>query len=132
MYNDNPNTTRAISVSELNKQARSLLERSFLMISVEGELSNFVRPSSGHWYFTLKDDKAQVRCAMFRNRSQFLKYQPKNGDRVLVRAKVSLYEGRGDFQLICDYMEESGSGRLQQAYEELKARLHREGLFDSQ
>jgi len=132
MYNDNPNTTRAISVSELNKQARSLLERSFLMISVEGELSNFVRPSSGHWYFTLKDDKAQVRCAMFRNRSQFLKYQPKNGDRVLVRAKVSLYEGRGDFQLICDYMEESGSGRLQQAYEEMKARLHREGLFDNQ
>lgn len=132
MYNDNSNSTRAISVSELNKQARSLLERSFLIISVEGELSNFVRPSSGHWYFTLKDEKAQVRCAMFRNRSQFLKYQPKNGDRVLVRAKVSLYEGRGDFQLICDYMEESGSGRLQQAYEELKARLHREGLFDNQ
>lgn len=132
MYNDNTNASRAISVSELNKQARSLLERSFLVISVEGELSNFVRPASGHWYFTLKDDKAQVRCAMFRNRSQFLKYQPKNGDRVLVRAKVSLYEGRGDFQLICDYMEESGSGQLQQAYELLKAQLQREGLFDNQ
>ena len=132
MYSDNQNATRAISVSELNKQARSLLERSFLMISVEGELSNFVRPSSGHWYFTLKDSKAQVRCAMFKNRSHFLKYQPKNGDRVLVRAKVSLYEGRGDYQLICDYMEESGSGKLQQAYDELKARLHHEGLFDSQ
>ncbi|WP_372831240.1 exodeoxyribonuclease VII large subunit [Pontibacterium sp.] len=132
MYSDNQNTTRAISVTELNKQARSLLERSFLMISVEGELSNFVRPSSGHWYFTLKDSKAQVRCAMFKNRSHFLKYQPKNGDRVIVRAKVSLYEGRGDYQLICDYMEESGSGKLQQAYDELKARLHHEGLFDSQ
>lgn len=132
MYSDNQNTTRAISVTELNKQARSLLERSFLMISVEGELSNFVRPSSGHWYFTLKDSKAQVRCAMFKNRSQFLKYQPKNGDRVILRAKVSLYEGRGDYQLICDYMEESGSGKLQQAYDELKARLDHEGLFDTQ
>lgn len=132
MFTENPNSSRAISVSELNRQARSLLEKSFLIISVEGELSNFVCPASGHWYFTLKDSKAQVRCAMFKNRSQFLKYRPRNGDRVMVRAKVSLYEGRGEFQLICDYMEESGAGQLQQAYEQLKARLHAEGLFDPQ
>ncbi|MGB0468308.1 MAG: exodeoxyribonuclease VII large subunit [Pontibacterium sp.] len=131
MYTDNATGTRAISVSELNRQARSLLEKSFMTLSVEGELSNFVRPGSGHWYFTLKDNKAQVRCAMFKNRNQFLKYQPENGDNVLVRAKVSLYEGRGDYQLICDFMEDSGSGQLQQAFELLKARLQHEGLFDT-
>ncbi|MCV6605067.1 MAG: exodeoxyribonuclease VII large subunit, partial [Porticoccaceae bacterium] len=90
----------ALSVSDLNRQARNLLERSFLTIEVQGELSNFVRPASGHWYFTLKDSKAQVRCAMFKNRSMGLRYQPKNGDQVVVRARVSLYEGRGDYQLI--------------------------------
>ncbi len=132
MYKDSPHTTRAISVSDLNRQVRSLLEKSFMIISVEGEISNFVRPSSGHWYFTLKDSGAQVRCAMFRNRNHYLKYQPKNGDKVIVRAKVSLYEGRGDYQLICEHMEESGSGRLQLAFEQLKARLQQEGLFDSQ
>ncbi|MDO6592853.1 exodeoxyribonuclease VII large subunit [Neptuniibacter sp. 1_MG-2023] len=130
----NPTNTRrihAISVSELNRQARTLLERSFLTIQVEGEISNFVRPSSGHWYFTLKDDKAQVRCAMFKNRNQLIKPAPKQGDKVVVRAKVSLYEGRGDYQLICDFMESSGSGSLQAAFEELKLKLQAEGLFDS-
>ncbi|ANG61889.1 exodeoxyribonuclease VII large subunit [Marinobacterium aestuarii] len=122
--------THALSVSDLNRQARSLLESSFMMIQVQGEISNFVRPSSGHWYFTLKDERAQVRCALFRNRSQFLKYRPRDGDQVMVRAKVSLYEGRGEFQLICDYMEESGVGQLQQAFEALKLRLDAEGLFD--
>lgn len=122
--------THALSVSDLNRQVRSLLESSFMMIQVQGEISNFVRPSSGHWYFTLKDERAQVRCALFRNRSQFLKYRPKDGDQVMVRAKVSLYEGRGEFQLICDYMEESGVGQLQQAFEDLKLRLGAEGLFD--
>ncbi|GGK74058.1 exodeoxyribonuclease 7 large subunit [Amphritea balenae] len=121
---------QALSVSELNRQVKSLLESSFLTIHVEGELSNVVRPSSGHWYFTLKDRDAQVRCAMFRNRNQYLKYQPKNGDQVVVRAKVSLYPGRGDYQLICDYMEESGTGSLQRAYEELKLKLQQQGLFD--
>jgi exodeoxyribonuclease VII large subunit len=130
----NPTNTRrihAISVSELNRQARTLLERSFLTIQVEGEISNFVRPSSGHWYFTLKDDKAQVRCAMFKNRNQLIKPAPKQGDKVVVRAKVSLYEGRGDYQLICDFMESSGSGSLQATFEELKLKLQAEGLFDS-
>jgi len=121
--------THAFTVSELNRQVRSLLESSFMLVQVQGELSNFVRPSSGHWYFTLKDERAQVRCAMFRNRNQFLNYRPKDGDQVVVRAKVSLYEGRGEFQLICEFMEESGVGRLQQAFEELKLRLQREGLF---
>ncbi|WP_415902873.1 exodeoxyribonuclease VII large subunit [Neptuniibacter sp. QD29_5] len=123
--------SHAISVSELNRQARTLLERSFLTIQVEGEISNFVRPSSGHWYFTLKDDKAQVRCAMFKNRNQVLSKQPKQGDKVIVRAKVSLYEGRGDYQLICDFLEPAGSGQLQVAFEELKNKLLKEGLFDS-
>jgi exodeoxyribonuclease VII large subunit len=126
-------TTRgkhAISVSELNRQARTLLERSFLTIQVEGEISNFVKPSSGHWYFTLKDDKAQVRCAMFKNRNQLLP-APKQGDKVIVRAKVSLYEGRGDYQLICDFMESSGNGSLQAAFDALKGKLQQEGLFDS-
>ncbi|WP_415893459.1 exodeoxyribonuclease VII large subunit [Neptuniibacter sp. PT8_73] len=122
--------SHAISVSELNRQARTLLERSFLTIQVEGEISNFVRPSSGHWYFTLKDDKAQVRCAMFKNRNQVLSKQPKQGDKVIVRAKVSLYEGRGDYQLICDFLEPAGSGQLQVAFEELKNKLLKEGLFD--
>jgi exodeoxyribonuclease VII large subunit len=127
------NTRRihAMSVSELNRQARTLLERSFLTIQVEGEISNFVRPSSGHWYFTLKDDNAQVRCAMFKNRNQVINPQPKQGDKVVVRAKVSLYEGRGDYQLICDFMESSGSGSLQAAFEALKRKLQAEGLFDS-
>ncbi|MBQ0757955.1 MAG: exodeoxyribonuclease VII large subunit [Amphritea sp.] len=122
--------SKAFSVSELNRQVKSLLESSFLTIHVEGELSNVVRPSSGHWYFTLKDSDAQVRCAMFRNRNQYLKYQPKNGDQVIVRAKVSLYPGRGDYQLICDFMEDSGVGSLQKAYDELKYKLQQQGLFD--
>lgn len=126
------NTSKAISVSELNRQARNLLERSFLNLRVVGEISNFVRPSSGHWYFTLKDNKAQIRCAMFRNRNQLLRTQPKQGDKVVVNARVSLYEGRGDYQLICEYLELDGSGALQQAFEELKHKLHQEGLFDKQ
>ncbi|WP_417223983.1 exodeoxyribonuclease VII large subunit [Amphritea sp.] len=135
-YSHSPNLSRtsatplALSVTELNRQVKSLLESSFLTIHVEGELSNVVKASSGHWYFTLKDRGAQVRCAMFRNRNQYLKYQAKNGDKVVVRAKVSLYPGRGDYQLICDYIEESGIGSLQQAYEALKQKLLQQGLFD--
>ncbi len=123
-------TPPAFTVSELNNEVKSLLESSFRIIQVEGEISNFVRPASGHWYFTLKDSGAQVRCAMFKNRNHYLKYQPKNGDQVRVRAKVSLYPGRGDYQLIGDYMEDAGTGSLQQAYEALKLQLQHEGLFD--
>lgn len=100
-----------------------------MTLLIEGEISNLARPSSGHWYFTLKDDRAQVRCAMFRSRNQQVRFRPKEGDQVVVRAKVSLYEGRGDFQLICEQMQESGQGRLQQAFEQLKRLLEQEGLF---
>ncbi len=128
----NPSHSDILSVSDLNQQARQLLEQSFAIIQVEGEISNFVSPSSGHWYFTLKDDRAQVRCALFRNRSRFLKYRPQNGDKVLLRAKVSLYEGRGEYQLIGEYLEAAGSGDLQAAYEALKQKLQLEGLFETE
>src|SRR5690554_126188 len=95
----------AFTVSQLNQRARQLLEISFASVRVEGEISNLARPSSGHWYFTLKDANAQVRCAMFRSRTALLKFQPKEGDKVEVRAKVSLYENRGDYQLIVDAMK---------------------------
>lgn len=126
-----PRNSGAISVSELNRQVKSLLEHSFMTLRIEGEISNLARPSSGHWYFTLKDDRAQVRCAMFRGRNQQVRFRPKEGDQVVVTAKVSLYEGRGDFQLICEQMQESGLGRLQQAFERLKLQLSQEGLFDA-
>lgn len=118
-----------ISVSELNRQVRTLLEQNFLSLHVEGEISNFVCPASGHWYFTLKDANAQIRCAMFKG-SNIRIARPAQGDKVIVRAKVSLYEGRGDYQLICDFMEPSGSGKLQAAFEQLKRKLQQEGLFD--
>jgi len=106
------------------------LEDQFSTVYVEGEISNFARPSSGHWYFTLKDRNAQVRCAMFRNRNQGLKLRPADGMQVIARARVSLYEGRGEFQLIVDNLEEAGDGALRRAYEALKANLQTEGLFD--
>jgi exodeoxyribonuclease VII large subunit len=119
-----------ISVSELNRGARRLLEGNFSMVWVEGEISNFVRPSSGHWYFTLKDQSAQLRCAMFRNRNQLLRFTPKDGVKVIIRGRVSLYEGRGDYQLIADHIEEAGEGALRVAFEQLKIKLQLEGLFD--
>lgn len=119
----------ALSVSELNRQARSLLESSFLQVQVKGELSNLARPASGHWYFTLKDAQAQVRCAMFRNRNSRVSFQPKEGEHVIVSAKVSLYEGRGDYQLIVETLRADGEGQLQRAFLALKDKLHSEGLF---
>jgi exodeoxyribonuclease VII large subunit len=120
------------SVSRLNRDVRTLLEGSFPLLWVEGELSNLSRPASGHWYFSLKDDQAQVRCAMFRNRNASLRFTPANGMQVLVRARISLYEARGDFQLIVEHIEEAGFGALQRAFEALKQRLAKEGLFDAQ
>jgi len=119
------------SVSRLNSEVRSLLEGSFPLLWVEGEISNFASPSSGHWYFTLKDPAAQVRCAMFRNRNQLLRFRPENGQQVMIRARVGLYEGRGEFQLIAEHMEESGDGALRRAFEALKQKLEHEGLFDT-
>ncbi len=123
------NQRNILSVSELNSQARRLLEVTFSSIWVEGEISNLARPASGHWYFTLKDSGAQVRAAMFRNRNQMQRFAPKEGMLVRVRGRVSLYEGRGDYQLIVDNMEPAGAGALQQAFEQLKAKLAAEGLF---
>lgn len=125
-------STRLIhSVSELNQMVRSLLEDAFPPLWVEGEISNFACPASGHWYFSLKDSGAQIRCAMFQGRNRTTGFQPSNGSHVIVRGKISLYEARGDFQLIADFMEEAGDGALRRAFEVLKARLATEGLFDA-
>ena len=115
--------------SRLNLEARSLLEGTFGLLWIEGELSNLARPSSGHLYFSLKDARAQVRCAMFRGRNRLLNFRPADGQQVLIRARASLYEGRGEFQLIVEAMEPAGSGALQREYEALKRRLEAEGLF---
>ncbi|WNO07601.1 exodeoxyribonuclease VII large subunit [Teredinibacter sp. KSP-S5-2] len=121
---------KVLSVSQLNRKAKQLLEMHLPMIWLEGEISNLSKPGSGHWYFTLKDENAQVRAAMFRGRNSLVKNPPNNGDKVLVRARVSIYEGRGDYQLIVEHMEDAGFGILQKRYEELKAKLATEGLFD--
>ncbi len=119
-----------LTVSQLNRQAKTLLESHFDFVWVEGEVSNFVKPSSGHWYFSLKDGNAQVRCAMFSTRNQRVKFTPANGDAIRLRCRVSLYEGRGEFQLLVEHLEHAGAGALQVAFEKLKARLLAEGLFD--
>ena len=118
------------SVSELNLQVKRLLEGQFQTVWVQGEISNLSRPGSGHWYFTLKDSRAQIRCAMFRNRNRLIRMQPNHGDEVIARGQLSLYEGRGDYQLIVEHLEASGEGRLQREFEQLKQKLHQLGLFD--
>ena len=118
-----------LSISQLNNLARDLLESQFPMIWVEGEISNSAQPSSGHIYLTLKDSQAQIRAAMFKGRNQRLKFTPENGMQVLVRAKLSLYPARGDYQLIIDQMEEAGDGALRRAFDQLKQKLSDEGLF---
>ena len=117
------------SVTRLNREVRAVLEGSFPMLWVQGEISNLAQPASGHMYFSLKDEFSQVRCAMFQNRNRHLKFKPVNGNLVLLRASISLYENRGEYQLIIDQMEPAGEGALQRAFEELKQRLFREGLF---
>lgn len=131
MTNNNREQNPVLSVSELNQYARDILEMHVGKIAVMGEISNFSQPASGHWYFTLKDANAQIRCAMFRNKNQFLRIRPENGMQVVIQGNVSIYEGRGDYQLIADYLEESGIGALQKQFELLKAKLTAEGLFDS-
>jgi exodeoxyribonuclease VII large subunit len=118
-----------LSVSALTRSARMLLEGEFPSVFVEGEISNFSKPASGHWYFTLKDDKSQLRSAMFKGRNSRLRFVPRNGLQVIVRGKISLYEGRGDFQMIAEHMEEAGDGALRRAFEKLKQQLETEGLF---
>ena len=118
------------AVSRLVREARATLEGGFPLLWVEGEISNLAMPASGHIYFTLKDEAAQVRCAMFKGRNRQLRFIPENGMQVLLRVRVTLYEGRGEFQLVVEHMEEAGSGALQRAYEALKHRLGEAGLFD--
>ncbi len=118
------------SVSRLTREAKAVLESGFPLLWIEGEISNFARPSSGHCYFTLKDSQAQVRCALFRSSQRTLACAPKDGMHVVLRVRVSLYEGRGEFQLIVEHLEEAGEGALRRAFEALKNRLAQEGLFD--
>jgi exodeoxyribonuclease VII large subunit len=117
--------------ARLNREARTLLERGFPALWIEGEMSNLSRPSSGHWYFSIKDDAAQLRCAMFRQRNLLAKFSPRDGQRVLLKGRVTLYEPRGDYQFLVDYIEEAGEGALRRRFELLKAKLAAEGLFDA-
>src|SRR5690242_19583352 len=118
-----------LTPSTLNRLVRGLLEDALPLVWIEGELSNVARPASGHLYFTLKDSAAQVRCAMFKPKSGWLRFKPTDGMHVLVRARVGLYEPRGEFQLVAEHMEPAGEGALQREFERLKAQLDAEGLF---
>jgi exodeoxyribonuclease VII large subunit len=120
----------SITVSLLNRAVAGLLSRSFRLVRVRGEIANFNRAASGHWYFTLKDDRAQVRCAMFRGRNQLADFAPREGDEVEVLAQVGLYEPRGEYQLTVEAVQRSGLGRLYERFMQLKERLQSEGLFE--
>ena len=126
-----PEQPPVLTPSQLNTLARDLLESAFPLVWVEGELGNVTRPGSGHLYFTLKDARAQVRCAMFKPKSQWLKFVPREGLKVLGRGRLTLYEARGDYQLVFDHLEEAGEGALRRAFEALQAKLAAEGLFDA-
>ena len=119
-----------LSVAELNAEVNQLLMRGFPLLWVEAEISNLARPASGHLYFTLKDNKSQIRSAMFRNRNMKLNIKPENGIKVLVRGRVGLYEPRGEYQFIAEHMEDAGIGQLQREFEILKRKLSDAGLFD--
>ena len=119
-----------ISVGELNKSAKYLLEHNFSNVSVIGEISNLSRPSSGHIYFTLKDESGAIRCAMFKNQNIKLNFSPENGDQCVLKGQVSIYAARGDYQLIVKSIEPAGAGNLMQKFEILKKKLEQEGLFD--
>jgi len=126
-----PNRT-VYTVSRVNQDVNHLLESQIGLLWIEGELSNLSRPGSGHLYFSLKDSRAQLRCAMFKGRNRYLDFQPDNGQQVLVRGKLGVYEARGDFQLIIEHMEPAGAGKLQQQFEATRKRLQQEGLFDTE
>lgn len=126
-----PGIAPVVSVTELNRRVRVLLENQFEMLWVAGELSNVKRAASGHWYFCLKDPGAQIECAMFRTRAQFLDFRPEDGLKVEVRARVTLYEPRGNYQLVVEEVRRAGLGALFEAFEKLKAKLQAEGLFEA-
>ena len=119
------------SVSELNKEVYQLLSSTFGVVWIEGEISNYLRSSAGHIYFSLKDEHSQIRCAMFRQQNQLVSFPIEDGKQILARARVGLYQPRGEYQLIVDYIEEAGEGLLRQRFELLKSKLQQEGLFDS-
>lgn len=121
-----------LSVSQLNRATSQLLDEHFMSVLVEGELSNLAQPSSGHLYFSLKDSHAQVRCALFKINQRRMGFVPENGKQVIVKARVSLYEPRGDYQLIVEHLEEAGDGALRRAFDSLKLKLEKEGLFASE
>ena len=131
MPSSRPAAETVWSVSALNFEVKQMLSQGIGTIWLEGEISNFSRPASGHWYFTLKDEKSQVGAAMFRNANGRVGFQPENGQKVLVRAQVTLYEPQGRYQLIVDHLEDAGVGELMRRYEQLKAKLAAEGLFDA-
>lgn len=122
---------KILTVSELNRLAREILEMSFPLFWVSGEISNFTRAASGHWYFSLKDAGAQVRCVMFKGRNSYVDFMPREGDKIEARATVTLYEARGDFQLTVEFIQKAGLGTLFEAFERLKKTLSAEGLFDA-
>ena len=122
---------KILSVSELNRLAREVLEQTFPLFWVSGEVSNFTRAASGHWYFSLKDATAQVKCVMFKGRNTYVDFVPREGDKIEARATVGLYEARGDFQLTVEFVQKAGLGALFEAFEKLKIKLEHEGLFDA-
>ena len=130
MQSNNRTQNPVLSVSELNQYAKGVLEMHVGKVWVSGEVSNFSQPASGHWYFTLKDQTAQIRCAMFKGKNRFVRANIANGQQILLQGSVSIYAGRGDYQMIADYIEESGVGALQRQFEELKIKLAAEGLFE--
>lgn len=132
MCADQSSNRDIFTISRLNNEVRAVLEGSFPLLWVEGEISNLATPRSGHLYFSLKDAHAQVRCALFKSKRQLLRFAPSNGDQVLARARIGFYEPRGDFQLIIEHLEPAGAGSAQREFEALKAKLQAEGLFDSE
>ncbi|WJG10524.1 exodeoxyribonuclease VII large subunit [Aliiglaciecola sp. LCG003] len=131
MLSQSSNSKNIFTVSQLNRMARSVLESEIGQVWLSAEISNFVAASSGHWYFTLKDSRAQVKAAMFRGANSRIKLRPKEGDKILVRATIGIYEARGDYQLVVDFMEPEGEGQLKQQFEMLKIKLSAEGLFST-
>ncbi len=121
-----------LTVSELNRLTKNILEQNFPLFWLSGEVSNFTRAASGHWYFSLKDAGAQVRCVMFKGRNSYVDFTPREGDKIEARCTVTLYEARGDFQLTVEFVQRAGLGALFEAFEKLKSKLSNEGLFDKQ
>jgi len=124
------NTQEIISVSEINRRAKSILEENFPLVWIQGEVSNFFSAASGHWYFSLKDESSEIRCAMFANKSHRITFEPKDGDHLVLNGTLSIFEGRGQYQIIVEHIELAGEGALLKAFEELKKKLLTEGLFD--